>query len=403
MVLTLQAMRKTSMQSFRHIVPALRIFQGADSLGSLGAELERLGSKRALVFCGATLGRDAGIVDLIVSAAQGRCAGVYAGVRSQSPLPAVEQAAAELARVNADAVIAVGGGSAIVTARAASILMAEQRPAHAMCTQRDPAGKLTSPKLLAPKLPQLVIPTTPTTAIVKAGSAVLDPADGSRLALYDPKTRAQSVFIHPDLLRTASRQLILSAGLNTLSLAVEGLMSRKGDSMADAMLMHAVRLLTKHLGASEHEYDDGERAELMAASILCGHGSDYTGAGAALTLGHAISARFGIDNGITDAIVLPAVLRFNAPEAAQGLAKIATALGLPLQGAEKDVAGARVVDALASVFGALKLPTRLRDLDVLQDALPELARVSFDDWYLQNNPRPVRDAEQLQQILQEVW
>jgi alcohol dehydrogenase class IV len=67
------------------------------------------------------------------------------------------------------------------------------------------------------------------------------------------------------------------------------------------------------------------------------------------------------------------------------------------------VASANVIDALASVFGALKLPTRLRDLDVPQDALPELARVSFDDWYLQNNPRPVRDAEQLQQILQEVW
>lgn len=389
------------MQSFRHIVPALRIFQGTDSLGMLGAELERLGSKRALVFCGATLGRDAAIIDQIVAAAQGRCAGVYAGVRSQSPLPSVKEAAAELARANADAVVAVGGGSAIVTARAASILLAEQRPAHAMCTQRDPSGTLRSPKLLAAKLPQLVIPTTPTTAIVKAGSAVLDPADGSRLALYDPKSRAQSVFIHPDLLKTASRQLILSAGLNTLSLAVEGLMSRKGDPMADAMLMHAVRLLVKHLGASEREYDDGERAELMAASILCGHGSDYTGAGAALTLGHAISARFGIDNGITDAIVLPAVLRFNAPEAAQGLAKLATALGLPCT--EQGVASANVIDALASVFGALKLPTRLRDLDVPQDALPELARVSFDDWYLQNNPRPVRDAEQLQQILQEVW
>ena len=57
--------------------------------------------------------------------------------------------------------------------------------------------KLHSPKLLAPKLPQFIVPTTPTTAMVKAGSAVFDPATGERLALFDPKTRAHAIFIDP--------------------------------------------------------------------------------------------------------------------------------------------------------------------------------------------------------------
>lgn len=389
------------MRSFRHIVPPLRVFQGGDSLHMLGPELDRLQCKRAVIFCGSTLGRDSEVLHLIQSAAGQRCAGVYAGVRAQSPLSAVEEAALELARFGADAVIAVGGGSAIVTARAASILMAERQPARVICTQRDEKGELESPKLLVAKLPQLVVPTTPTTAIVKAGSAILDPADGSRLALYDPKTRAQSVFIHPELLRTASPKLVLSAGLNTLSLAIEGLMSHRGDPMADAMLMHSVRLLAKHLAKGPQDFDVEARADLMAASLMCGNGSDYTGAGAALTLGHAISARFGIDNGITDAIVLPPVLRFNAPVAQQGLLKISAALSLPDAGI--DVAGASVIEHLESIFKALKLPRRLRDVDVPLSSLPELARVSIDDWYLQNNPRPIGDAEQLQKILEEVW
>lgn len=389
------------MQSFRHIAPPLRVFQGPNSLDSLPSELERLKSRRAVIFCGATLSRDAAIMDLVRSAMGDRCAGVYAGVRSKSPLPAVEEAAAELKRLGADAVVAVGGGSAIVTARAASILLAETGPAHDLCTRRDASGKLNSPRLMAPKLPQLLIPTTPTTAIVKAGSAMLDPADGHRLALYDPKTRAQAVFIHPGLLKTASRDLFASAGLNTLSLAVEALMSRTGDPMADAMLMHAIRLLARHLGTAPQGDDMAVRAEMMAASLLCGTGSDYTGAGAALTMGHAVSARFGIDSGVSDAIVLPCVLRFNAGVSTPGLKKLAAALSLP--DAEGDSAPGRAITALESLFQGLKLPRRLRDVGVPREALPEVAAVCMDDWYLQNNPRPIHDAAQLVQLLEEVW
>src|SRR5690606_1180052 len=135
--------------------------------------------------------------------------------------PGVPEAAEELRRLEADAVIAVGGGSAVVTARAASILLAERGAPLALCTSQGPNGELRSPKLLAPKLPQLIVPTSPTTATVKAGSAMVDPANGQRLVLFDPKTRAQSVFIHPALTASAPSSLVISAGLNTFTMAVE--------------------------------------------------------------------------------------------------------------------------------------------------------------------------------------
>src|SRR5690606_31613657 len=126
-----------------------------------------------------------------------------------------------------------GGGSAIVTARAASILAAEGKPASELCTTVDSNGKLHSPKLLAPKLPQIVLPTTPTTATVKAGSAVFDTAAGRRLAMYDPKTRARSVLVDPDLILSVPRGLVSSASVNTLTMAIEGLTSRARDPLAD--------------------------------------------------------------------------------------------------------------------------------------------------------------------------
>lgn len=392
---------ETVMRSFRHIAWPLRLFHGPDSLGMLGPELERLNSRRAVIVCGSSLAREGALLDLVRSAVGGRLAGVCAGVLAHSPLPAVEAAARELKRLEADAVIALGGGSAIVTARAASILIAENGDARSLCTSRDATGRLRSPKLLRPKLPQLVIPTTPTTATVKAGSAVLDPLDGRRLALFDPKTRAHAVFVHPASIGSAPRELVASAGLNTLALAVEGLMSRSGDPMSDALLMHAVRLLALRLPDAARSDDLAVRSDLMLASVLCGQGTDHTGAGIAIPLGHAISARFRIDNGVSNAIVLPHVLRFNADAAGAGLAKLALALDPSRTAGEPPLE--TVIEALEAIFGGLGVARRLREVGVTRDALADLAAVSMEDWFVRDNPRPVRDAAQLQQVLEAAW
>lgn len=383
------------MRSFQHITPPLRLFSGPDSLGQLGRELDRLNSRRAVIVCGSSLARDSSLLGLVRSAMGDRCAGVFAGVRAHSPVPAVEAGAQELKRLEADAVIAVGGGSAIVTARAASILLAENGDAKSLATSRDEHGQLKSPKLLAPKLPQLVIPATPNTATVKAGSAVFDPASGERLALFDPKTRAQSIFIHPDLIKSAPRDLVVSASIDTLILALEGLTSRSGDPISDAMLIHAVRLLAQHLPNP----DLGARGELMLAAVLCGQGSDFTGAGVATVLGHAIGGRCHVENGIAKAIVLPHTLRFNADAAQSGLEKIATALGR--SGGEPLVA--TIVEALESIFIRLGTPRRLRDIGVPHDALSDIASHGMGDWFLRGNPRPVRDASDLIEILEAAW
>ncbi len=393
-------MSETSIPSFRHLVPPLRIFNGADSLGMLGRELDRVNSRRAVIFCGASLARQGKEIEMIRAAMGDRCAGIYPGVQGHSPLPAVEAAAGVLKEHEADAVIAVGGGSAVVTARAAAILLAETGNARELCTSRDPDGVLTSPKLLAPKLPQFVIPTTPTTATPKAGSAVLDPIDGKRLALFDPKTRAQAVFVHPALLSTPPRDLVVSAGLNTMAMALEGLMSRSGDPFSDALLMHAVRMLAQHMPNAALSDDLSMRADLMTASLMCGHGTDYTGAGIAIPLGHAISAKFHIDNGLANAIVLPHVVQFNAEAASAGLAKLAIALGRTDGNASP---AAAVIDAIQSIFQKLGTPQRLRDIGVTRESLPELAAISMEDWFVRDNPRRVKNAAELQQVLENAW
>lgn len=387
-----------ALRSFQHFTTALRLFHGPDSLAVLGRELDRLDSRRAVIVCGASLARDGSPLDRVRSAMAGRVAGVFDGVRPHSPLDSVEAAACELKRLDADAVIAVGGGSAIVTGRAAAILAAENADVSVLCTARDSRGELHSPRLGAPKIPQLVIPTTPTTAIAKAGSAIFDPVGGKRLALYDPKTRAHAVFTDPELVCSAPREVVVSASLNTLTMATEGLLSRAGNPFSDALLMHGLRLIGDRLPNLSSKDDASVRGDLVMAAVLCGQGTDAAGAGIAIVLGHAISARCHVDNGIANAIVLPHCLRFNAEAGRVGLAKLAVSLGL-MPSANSET----VIDAIGAIWANLGIPQRLREVGVPHGVLAEIAGGVMDDWFLLGNVRPVQAASELLQVLETAW
>ena len=386
------------MESFQFINSPLRLFQGEDSLQRLGAELDRLGCKRAVIFSGPFL--QGALLDRIRDAVGNRLAGIYDQVLAHSPVPSVIEAVEELRRLEADAVIAVGGGSVIVTSRAAAILLAEGTDVRSLCTVTDGKGGLRSPRLLAPKLPQFVVPTTPATASVKAGSALFDPETGDRLALFDPKTRAQAVFYDTEMLRSAPRGLVISASINTFATAIEGLVSRNRNPMSDGLLMHSIRLSCDNIRSLATDDTVGRRGELALAAVLCGQGTDHTGAGITTVLGHAIGARHEVDNGMVNAVVLPYVLRFNAQHAETGMAKVASALSLPK--GDKSTLD-EVLEELRLILSAANAPTRLRDLKIPTDHLEDIATASMADWFLGGNPRKVANASEILEILQQAW
>ena len=115
------------------------------------------------MICGRTIGRSDALGSL-KDALGGLVAGVTTSAREHSPVSGVIEAVDFLRQAEADAVIAIGGGSAAVTARAATVLLAENKPIAELSTRRSPDGKFESPRLNAPKLPQFVVPTTPSTA-----------------------------------------------------------------------------------------------------------------------------------------------------------------------------------------------------------------------------------------------
>ena len=387
----------TAPAAFQHLAAELRLYCGENSLVALAKELRRNGCKRAVVVSGrSVLATPA--MDLLRSALGVTLVGESQTVRPNSPVSAVQEAAQALAELQADAVIAVGGGSAAVTARAASILLAEQQPARALCTRRLENGQFESPRLDQAKIAQFVVPTTPSNAFVKVGSAVHDDASGERLALYDPKTRAKALFLHPAFLRTAPVALVQSAALNTLSTTIEALESPKCDPISEAMLSHALRLVAAHLDRLSP--DDAEARQALAmAAVLCGRGTEQSGGGLASVLAHAIGHRVHAANGTVNAIVLPQTLRFNASVTAHTALRIA----LALRETTGTAPGSTAVQALEALLSRTDTPRRLRDIDVKEADLAPIAQAAMSDWFISRAPRRVSDAGELQAILRAAW
>ncbi|WP_235623884.1 iron-containing alcohol dehydrogenase family protein [Mycolicibacterium goodii] len=366
----------------RHVTPAFRTFCGGDALSGLTRELDRAGATRAVIVTVPAVLANQDAAERLQAALGNRLAGIYDGVVEHSPLPAVEEARKFLAGHRADVVIAVGGGSAVVTARAASILLAEDRDVRELCTQRGADGSLISPKLNAPKLPQWVVPSTPTSAYAKAGAAVRDPETGERLALYDPKIRAQGIALDPVIAGTAPEGLARSASLNVLSMAVEGLLSLTVDPLADALLAQAIRTVLEWLPRLAAEPGaTAPRLHLMLAALMSGQGSDFTGGGLAQALSHAIGPRSSAANGTVEALLLPHAMRFVADVVPHRFALIADVLRV------HDRSPEAVVGALQAVLGSFGVPARLRDVAVTEDALLESAGHAMDDWAITAGPR----------------
>jgi alcohol dehydrogenase class IV len=378
--------------SYQHVITELRLFHGADSLAALKKELDRAGVRRAVIVCGRTVSRSEPLARLRELLGES-VAAVSASAREHSPVEGVEETARVITEAGGDAIIAIGGGSAAVTSRAAAVLVGEKKPLAELCTRRLADGKFDSPRLSAPKLPQFVIPTTPSTAFAKAGCAVHD-AQGQRLAMFDPKTRARAVFIHPDFVGTAPAELARNAGLNALSNAVEALESPKCDPISEAFLMQALRMLHATLPAL-HEEGTAARELLAVAAILCGRGTEHGGAGLASVLAHAIGHRAHVANGIVGAIVLPHTMRYNAPVTRERSGTVLEAMGA--------APGSDAGDVVTNFLRALGAPTRLRDIDVHKEDLQPIADAAMLDWFISRNARPVPDAATLVEVLQAAW
>ena len=394
--------------SFRYAGSPARVYAGDGVLSQLGVEAGRAGARRVFVLCGQSVAHKTDLLERTRQALGELYAGVFDAVEAESPVPSVEAAAGAARSAGADLILAVGGGSAVVTARATLILLAEGGDVRELCTQYPPGRSPVSPRLMKPKLPNMVVLTTPTTATTRSGAAILDPVRRHRLELFDPKTRPVAVFLDGAALRTAPQGLFLSTSTTTFCSVVGALQSPGLNAFGYADLRQAFEVLRQYMPLVGAGSDDADtRIQLSVGALLANRASDAgSGGGGGISSGiaHQLQTRYDhVGQGAAAAVLAPAGMRFNRAVLEAGQARVAEAFGLVRPGMSTVEAAGLAPAAVAGFLTSLGVPARLRDLGVPESDLHAIAEDAMEDFFLRNNPRRVRDASEVLEVLRQAW
>jgi len=379
--------------TFVHFDPQLIVAFGDNALHRLARDLDQLQCHRAVLFCGKSLGRNEQIQQKIKQQLGDRLTAIYTSVQSHTPLDSLGDARRILSGSCADAVIALGGGSAIVTARAAAMELGEDRNFAELQTSFPPGGRPIAQRLLKPKLPLFSIPTTPTTAHVKSGAAALDRSSRRRVTAVDPTLVARGVYLDPELIAATPSTLFLDASLNTFAMCVQGLESAACNPLAQGQLLQGLRLLRDSL-VPTHNNQHGieDRTNLMIAAILVGLGTNHAPIGLCAALGHCLAARFGTPTGLSNAVLLPHVMRFNAPAVGRRLNVLHEIFRAPSTMQPDQIC--------AEFLASLPRPRDLLELGIKPGNFAMLLSDLRMDWFFHQNPRSADDAEIVAEVLE---
>ncbi len=391
--------------SFRFVGYPVRVHAGPDAITKLAEEVDRVRAQRILVVCGQSVVTKTDLVDRVKGALGERVAGVFSGGKTGSPVTSVLEGVAAARDIDADGIVAVGGGSAVVTARGITILLAENGSAQELCTKYPEGKPPVSPRLMAPKIPNFIVLTTATTAATRAGTALIDPESGHRLELFDPKTRPAAVIWDDQALLTAPPWLCLNASASCFT-GVAAALQRTGlNPLAESDLLEALRLLQDNLPSVNSQPDDPTvRINLCAAAFLYNRATDAGAGGSALgvvtALAHSLDTRYPeCGHGDAYAILTAPGMRFNLEANTAGQARFADAMGVRAKGMDDRQAAATAADAIEEMFRGLDLPVRLGQVGVSEDGIDLIAADAMTDFGLHRNVRKIQNVDELKGIL----
>ena len=296
--------------------------------------------------------------------------------------------------MDADGIVALGGGSALDTGKAVALLAR-----HGGDLARwDGANQVG-----APGLPVVAIPTTAGTGSEASNIAVIKDAERSRkLVIIDRAVYPAVAILDPRLTAKLPPLLTAATGVDALTHAVEGLVSRYRQPICDALGLECVRLVRVHLARAVAEPSDLDaRGHLLLAASMAGQLVSQTYSGVAHAIAHALGLGWSVHHGTGNAVALAWSIRFNAGDAASAAAyaRCAAAFGLPL--ASSDEAAARALaDAVERFTASLGLPASLGAVGLSAADLPRLAALAFADPSHGPNPVKVESAGALEKALE---
>lgn len=364
-------------------------FFGRGCVSLLPEELKKRGLKRGLIVTDKFL-YESGAGDRV-----GACllkAGIeYAIYYLVQPNPTVTvvNECLEAARaLKVDVLVAVGGGSAIDTAKAAGIVLANGGRVE------DYEGVNKS---LKPSIPIVAVNTTAGTGSeVTSFYIVTDPSRHSKMCMVDPNSMVSIAVNDVDFMMTMPKVLTASTGMDALTHAIEAAVSKRATPFTDKDALWAMEVIGEQLPKAAADGNDETAREMMAyAQYSAGMAFSNAGLGMVHAMAHSLGGMFNLPHGICNSVLLPFVMEFNGSQTETAKRYKKVAKGLKLPGAEKMTGEEAVLQSAAYIrrlSGGMGLAQSLVELSVDPRAFEALAETAMKDPCMKDNPlEPVKE------------
>ena len=287
---------------------------------------------------------------------------------------------------NIQAVLGIGGGSVIDVAKLLAALI------HGHQSVPEVFGI----NLLASRsLPLVCLPTTAGTgAEVSPNAILLDEADELKKGVISPYLVPDAVFIDPQLTLSVPPAVTAATGLDALTHCIEAYANKFAHPVVDVYALQGIRVIAANLERAVREGQNlAARSALALGSFYGGLCLGPVNTGAVHALSYPLGGRFHIAHGVANSLLLPHVIRFNAPAAAERYAEVALALGVS-PGANAAATAERGVAFLAQLSRDCGVPQNLSELKIPRAAIPSLAQSALQvQRLLKNNLRPVTEPD----------
>ena len=352
-------------------IPRPTVFVGPDAALRLCHSIGQFGFKRVMIVTDAVLVK-LGLIEPIrrTLAEQGIDVAVHDGITPDPTYPVLQAGYEAVTAHHSDAILAVGGGSAIDAAKVIGAMAV---------TGKSPQKLIGMLKVTKPMLPLFAIPTTAGTGSeVTVAAVVTDPVKHSKSAVIDPKLVPLAAALDPALMKGMPKPITAATGMDALTHAIEAYINRWPHAETAFHCVSAVRMIFANLPRAYANGEDLEAREAMVlASFYAGLAFTKAYVGYVHAFSHKIGGMYGVPHGLANAITLPYVLDYikDAPLAQQRLAELAVAIGAGTASESGQVLAQRFVDRVRELNRTVGIPEKMESLKPTD--VPEVARAAM--------------------------
>lgn len=362
---------------------------GCGARKELKNEIKSRGFKKAFIVADKDLIKF-NIVDMVTSELEVPYE-IFSDFKANPTVKNVKAGIAAFKASKADFIIAIGGGSSIDTSKGVAIVA--NNPEFADIVSLEGVAN-TKNKCV----PIVALPTTAGTAAeVTINYVITDEETGRKMVCVDPNDIPVLSIIDAELMATMPKGLTAATGMDALTHAIEGYITKGAWELSDMFEIKAIELIAKNLrNATANGKDMVARENMALAQYVAGMAFSNVGLGCVHSMAHPLGARFDIPHGVANALLLPIVMEYNMPAAEAKYCAIAKAMGVDITGMSVKDGAKAAVDAVKQLSLDLNIPQTLRDINIPKEALVQLSKDAFADVCTGGNPREITEADILE-------